>query len=135
VGRSFLSASGMLLAACLAAGICGCGGPKGSLDDIAVVQYRYNIDEGKDVVRVLGLVRNTGEERTPAGEIVVTLRGRTGSLKGQNRCELSPLDAGAEHEFALAVTSHGKVDTVEIEIVPPGTANGDADTETATDDG
>lgn len=133
--RSFFSATGMLLTAYLAACMCGCGGPKGSLDNVAVVQYRYNIDEENDIVRVLGLVRNTGEERTPPGEIVVTLRGRTGSLKGQNRCDLPPLEAGAKHEFALAVTSHGKVDAVEIDVVPPGMASEDANAESGAGSG
>ncbi len=110
----------MLFVACAAVFLSGCPGPKGSLEQVGVVQYRYNVDEAGDVVRVVGIVRNTGEERTPPGEVVVTLRGRTGSLKGQNRCELPSLDGGEERRFALAVTTHGKVDTVDIAVMPPG---------------
>lgn len=98
----------------------GCGGPKGSLDQLAVIQYRYNVDDAGSVVRVVGMVRNRGEERTPAADVVVTLVGRTGSMKGQNRVELPSLAGGAEHRFAVAVTAHGRVDDVEIEIVPRG---------------
>ena len=114
-------AGGVIAAACAALLLSGCGGPRGSLDQINIVQYRYNVDEAHGLVRVLGVARNTGSERTPKAEIVATLRGRTGSLKGQNRCELPSLDAGAQRLFSLLITSHGKVDAVDMVVVPPGT--------------
>lgn len=126
----------LLSAVCAVALLTGCGGPKGTLDQLSVTQYRYNLDEAGSVARVVGVARNTGEERTPAADIVVTLVGRTGAHKGQNRAELPSLDGGAEHRFALGVTAHGRVEDVHISIVPRGallegeTAGG-ADGETA----
>lgn len=110
------------LAACALVLLGGClfgGGPAGALEDIRVVTYRYAIDEAEDAVRVLGIVRNTGEATTPAGEVLVTLRSRTGSLKGQNRTALEPLEAGEERQFALTITAHGSIESVDIEIVEP----------------
>ncbi|MGD9496297.1 MAG: hypothetical protein AB7Y46_08300 [Armatimonadota bacterium] len=112
---------------------CGIRGGRATLDQVSVTQYRYVVDESEDVVRVVGLVRNGGQERTPPGEIVVTLRSRTGSMKGQNRGELPPLEGGEERRFALAVTSHGNVESVEITIVPRGTAEGGAGEEAQGD--
>jgi len=110
----------VLGATCVVALVGGCGGPQGSLDQLSVTQYRYNVDESGSIVRVLGVVRNTGEERTPAAEVVVTLVGRTGSMKGQNRTDLPSLEGGGQHRFALGVTTHGRVDEVDITIVPRG---------------
>ncbi len=90
-----------------------------------VVQYLRNDDEEHDTARVYGLVRNTGEKRTPQADIVVTLRGRSGSLKGQDRTELGPLAGGEEREFSLEFTSHGKTSRVDIAIVPRGSAVGE----------
>ncbi len=123
--RSWLSPAAVLLVVCAAVLGAGCSGPKGALEQISVTQYRYNVDEDNNVVRVIGRARNGGEERTPEGEIVITLHGRTGSLKGSNRTELPSLEAGEEHRFSLAITSHGKVESVDIAIVPPGTASAD----------
>lgn len=112
----------MALAAAFTVLLGGClfgGGPGGALDDIRVVTYRYVIDEAEDAVRVLGIVRNTGEATTPAGEVLVTLRSRTGSLKGQNRTPLKPLEAGEERQFALTITAHGSIESVDIAIVEP----------------
>lgn len=107
-------------AASVIASMGGCGGPRGSLEQLSVTQYRYNVDESGNIVRVLGVVRNSAEERTPAADIVVTLVGRTGAEKGQNRTELPSLDGGAEHRFTLGVTAHGRVEDVQISIVPRG---------------
>lgn len=109
-----------LSALCVVVLAAGCGGPQGSLDQVSVTQYRYNVDEAGNVVRVIGVARNTGEERTPAADVVVTLVGRTGSMKGQNRAELPSLEGGAEHRFALGVTAHGRVEDLQITIVPRG---------------
>ncbi|MGC9318491.1 MAG: hypothetical protein ACP5KN_10735 [Armatimonadota bacterium] len=95
-------------------------GPQGSLEQLAVVTYRVAIDESADTVSLVGIVRNTGEQRTPAGELVVTLRSRTGSLKGQNRVAVAPLEAGEDRPFDLEITAHGSVEGVEIAIVEPG---------------
>ena len=103
----------------------GCGGREvGSLDQIIVVTQRYVMDEGDDVVRVVGQVRNAGDLPTPPADIVATLRNRAGTPKGQNRVSLPRLDAGAEEQFALAITSRsdGAIDEVEINIVEPGAA-------------
>lgn len=114
------------LTATLVVGLAGgCGGPRGSLDQLSVTQYRYNVDEGDGVVRVVGVVRNTGEERTPPADVVVTLVGRTGAQKGQNRTELPALAGGAQRRFALSVTPHGRVDDVRIAIVARGGLVGD----------
>jgi len=133
--RSWPGLAAVLMMAAAALLVAGCPGPKGSLEQISVVQYRYNEDEDSDVVRVVGRVRNGGAERTPAGEIVVTLRSRTGSSRGSNRTELPALEAGEGHDFALAITSHGKVETVDIAIVPPGSDEGGEDADEAAGDG
>lgn len=95
-------------------------GPQGSLEQIAVVTYRVAIHDTADTVSLVGVVRNTGEHTTPAAELVVTLRSRTGSLKGQNRVAVEPLEAGEERPFDLEITAHGSVETVDIAIVEPG---------------
>lgn len=106
---------------------------QGSLDQLAVVQYRYAIDEDSEIVRVIGSVRNTGELTTPAAEVVVTLRSRTGSMKGQNRVALEPISAGESASFALPITAHGSVESVEIEIVEAGLADESDGAETPAD--
>ncbi len=136
-----LRAGSWIAGAALAAGLAavlmsGCPfsrGRMGSIDQVAVVKYRRATDEDGKVVRLVGAVRNCGPLRSPRGEIVVTLYGRTGSLKGQNRVALRSLAADEEEHFAVAVTSHGKVHEVKIEVVEPGTVVGE--TEGATEDG
>jgi len=118
----FLHVVAVAAVALTAVGLAGCHGREvGSLDQITVVKMRYAVDESDDVVRVVGLARNTGELPTPDAEIIATLRSRTGSFKGQNRMELPALAAGAEQKFALAIDSHGSVESVEIAVVEPGT--------------
>jgi len=118
---------GPVLIVCVLATICvvaitGCRDSAGSLTELVVAQYRYNLDEDHDMARVYGMVRNTGEKRTPPADIVATLRGRSGSLKGQDRTELAPLVAGEEREFALEFVSHGKTSHVDIQIIGRGEA-------------
>ena len=114
---------GALICACLvaASGCLGRGGA-GTLDQLSVTQYRYNIDAEHDLVRVYGVVRNSGEGRTPAADLVVTLLGRSGSMKGQDRVEVPALRGGDEHEFALQITSHGRTSSLDMQIVPRGEA-------------
>lgn len=104
----------------------------GSIDDLTVVKYRYIMDDSAKVVRVVGEVHNTADLPAPEAEIIVTLRSRTGSQKGQNRVRMPPLEAGETQQFALAVTSHGTINTVDLSIVEPGTMPGE---EAAEDDG
>ncbi|GEM_PF-4438833 len=115
----------VLLAAVVSFGVVGLGGchgrEVGSLDQITIVKYRYSIDDSDEVVRVVGLARNSGDLRTPEGEIVATLHSRTGSFKGQNRVDLARLEPGAENEFGIAIDTHGSVESVEIVVVEPGT--------------
>lgn len=130
---------GPVLIVCVLATICvvaitGCRDSAGSLTELVVVQYRYNLDEDHDMARVYGMVRNTGEKRTPPADIVATLRGRSGSLKGQDRTELAPLAAGQEREFALEFVSHGKTSHVDIQIIGRGEALAGDDDEGASDD-
>jgi hypothetical protein len=118
-----------------AVGLVGCPGPEvGSRDQITVVTQRWVIDD--DVVRVVGLARNTGDLPTPESEVVATLRSRTGSFQGQNRAEVPALDPGSQERFAVAVDSHGRVETVEITFVEPGTVTdeGGAPANSAGDD-
>jgi len=104
-----------------ALGLSGCPGRgRGTVEQLVVVQYRCNLDEARDIARVYGLVRNTGQKRTPPADIVVTLVGSTGSMKGQDRTEVPPLKGGEEHEFSLEFTSHGKTGHVAIQVVPRG---------------
>ncbi len=132
----------ILVIACALSALVGCPDAEmGTLDQVTIVKHRYVIDESDDVVRVVGLARNTGELPSPEAEIVVTLRSRTGSFRGQNRVSLPELAAGGEEQFALAINSHGAVETMEFEIVEPGTVTGDdpeqteGDTEEAESDG
>lgn len=123
--------SALLATAIVCAVLAGCGGEEiGTIDQVEVVQYRPFIDEDADVVRVVGLARNTGEKPTPEAEVIVTLRSRTGSFKGQNRVALPRLEGGAEEEFGLAINSHGSVETVEIEVVEPGTVSDEGGAQT-----
>ncbi len=131
VAHPFLHVLTVAAVALVVVGLAGCHGRDvGSLDQITVVKMRYAIDESEDVVRVVGLAHNTGELPTPDAEIIATLRSRTGSFKGQNRIELPALPAGAGQKFALAIDSHGSVESVEMAIVEPGTvvAEGGEDT-------
>ncbi len=99
----------------------GCGGRgRSSVEQLAVLQYRYNFDEKAELARVYGLVRNMGDRRTPPADVVVTLVGSSGSMKGQDRREIPPLKPGEDYQFALEFTSHGKTEHVEIQVVPRG---------------
>jgi hypothetical protein len=109
----------------LAVTTCCPGREMGSRDQIIVVTHRRFDDDG--VMRIAGLVRNTGDLPTPESEIVATLHSRTGSFQGQNRVALSGLEPGAEEQFALGVDSHGRVETVEFRIVEPGAVVGEDD--------
>ncbi len=130
--RGSVLIAGVLATICVVA-IAGCRDDAGSLTDLVVVQYRCNPDEDHDIARVYGMVRNTGEKRTPPADIVATLRGQSGTLKGQDRTELAPLAAGEEREFALEFTSHGKTSRVDIQIIGRGeTLPGDDDDESAS---
>ena len=125
----------------LGAVVAGCSRQEmGELDQVTIVKHRYVVDDAKDVVRVVGLARNTGELPTPDAEIVATLRSRTGSFKGQNRVALPGLGAGDEEQFALAINGHGNVESIELQVVEPGTITHDDDqaddsTEEANGDG
>ena len=134
IAHRFLHCIAVAAVALAVVGLTGCGGREvGSLEQITVVKMRYALDESDDVVRVVGLVRNTGELPTPDAEIIATLRSRTGSFKGQNRVELPELAAQAEEKFALAIDSHGSVESVEITIVEPGTVVEESGDEAAGD--
>jgi len=98
------------------------GGAPGTLDQLVVTQYRYNIDEAHDLTRVFGRVQNTGEKRVPAAEVVASLQSRSGALKGENRVPIPSLGAGETHDFSLDITMHGKATKVEIRVVPVGEA-------------
>lgn len=129
--RRIFAALAVTAVAITCAFLAGCPGEKtGSLEQIAVVKYRYVIDESEDVVRVVGLARNMGDLPTPEAEIIATLHSRTGSFKGQNRVALPRLEPGGEQQFALAINSHGSVETVDIEIVEPGTVTEEGGGET-----
>ncbi len=96
------------------------GRATGSLDQLVVTQYRYNTDETHDIARVYGRVDNTGDKRTPAADLVVTLRSRSGAMQGQNRVAIPSLDAGETYDFSLTVEMHGKTTHLDMEIVPTG---------------
>ena len=107
--------------------------PIGSHDDIAVVKYRYILDGTTGIARVVGEVRNTGDLQTPEAEIIATLRSRTGSMKGHNRVAIPRIGVGESREFALAVTSHGSVNSIELTIVEPGAIAPDGDEDVPED--
>jgi len=92
----------------------------GTIDQLVVLQYRYNTDEKHDIARVFGRVKNTGDKRVPPTEIIATLRTRSGAMKGENRVALPSLEGGETHDFSLTVTMHGSVADVEIRVVPAG---------------
>ncbi len=129
---------GILAMLCILSCLAGCRSEEtGSLDQITIVKYRYVLDDSEDVVRVVGLARNTGDLPTSDAELVATLRSRTDSFKGQNRVALPGLQAGAEEQFSIAINSHGSVETVEFEIVEPGTVTeeGGQQTEEESEEG
>ncbi len=129
------TARAVVLCALIAAGALGqhgcLGRARGGLEQLVVVQYRWNLDEERDIARVAGLVRNTGQKRTPPADVVVTLVGSSGSMKGQDRTELPALRGGEEREFYLEFTSHGKTSHVDIQIVPRGAEPAKADEQPA----
>lgn len=124
-----------MLATVCVVGMTGCRERAGSLTKLVVTQYRYNLDEDHNLARVYGMVRNTGDKRTPPADIVATLRGRSGSLKGQDRTELTPLAAGEEREFSLEFASHGKISNVDIQIIGRGEVMPGDDGEDSAGDG
>jgi len=85
-----------------------------------VLQYRCNTDEKHNIARVFGRVKNTGDKRVPAAEVIATLRSRSGAMKGENRVALPSLEGGETYDFSLTVTMHGSVADVDIRVVPEG---------------
>lgn len=106
------------------------GRATGSLDQLVVAQYRYNTDEARDVARVYGRVDNTGDKQTPAADLIVTLRSRSGAMQGQNRVGIPNLNAGETHDFSLTVEMHGKATHVDMTIVPTGASPPESEEET-----
>ena len=98
------------------------GRATGSLDQLVVTQYRYNTDETHDITRVYGRVDNTGDKRTPAADLVVTLRSRSGAMQGENRVAIPSLNGAETHEFSLNVEMHGEPVRVDMQVVPTGEA-------------
>jgi len=98
------------------------GRATGALDQLVVTQYRYNTDETHDITRVYGRVDNTGDKRTPAADLVVTLRSRSGAMQGENRVAIPSLNGAETHEFSLNVEMHGEPVRVDMQVVPTGEA-------------
>lgn len=123
----------LILASVTALTATGClfgGRATGSLDQLVVAQYRYNTDEARDVARVYGRVDNTGDKQTPAADLIVTLRSRSGAMQGENRVGIPNLNAGETHDFSLTVEMHGKTTHVDMTIVSTGASPPDSEEET-----
>lgn len=119
------TAIGIALVAALVSAAAGClfgGRGRGSLDQLVVLQYRWNPDEEHDKARVFGRIKNTGDRPVPPAEVVATLRSRSGEMRGENRKPIPSLESGETHDFSLEVTMHGSAAEVEIRIVEPGQA-------------
>ena len=102
-------------------GNCGCRGTdqQGSVDDLAIRRYRYNIDEDRGIVRVVGEVENQGKVPVAEVEVRGILRSPSGSKRGENMTVLQNIGPHQRRIFSLTITSHGRTSSVELELAPP----------------
>lgn len=107
--------TGMSLIVALVA-LAGCGHryPQGSIDDLFIVDQRYNIDKEKGVVRVYARVENIGEGIVRKVRMEAVLRNADGGQRGTNNVVLENIKPGEKRDFSLVVTSHSQGHTVEI---------------------
>ena len=108
-----------VLASCLAG--CGCGsrGDPGSIEDLLIRRYRYNIDETHRVVRVVGEVENGGTAPVPKVEAHAILRSASGDKRGENMTVMENIAPAEVRIFSLSVTSHGRTSSVELKLMAP----------------
>ncbi len=101
-----------------ALGSCGCRGEEkeGSIEDLFIGRYRYNIDKNQSVVRVVGEVENKGSALVKAVEVHAILHSSGGSRRGMNMIVLKDIAPGELRTFSLTVTSHGRTSTVQLEL-------------------
>jgi len=123
ISRSSLLAAALLacLAGCLLAGGCRGKAAKANLEDLLIANRRFNIDEDRGLARVYARLDNTGEGSFKRVEVHATLRSAGGDKRGENTVTLENLKPHEQRVFALAVTSHGRVSDVELEIAKPET--------------
>jgi hypothetical protein len=74
----------------------------------------WNVDEKHQTVRVVGEVINRGAQPVREVEIHAALIGAGGANRGENMVLVTDLRPGEPRVFALNVTSHGGILTVQL---------------------
>ncbi len=111
---ALLTAAALLLLC----GGCARGG-RGEITDLFISNQRYVIDETRDMVHVYGRLENTGRARFRQVEVQVTLLSKSGSSRGENSTILSGIQPLEKRLFAVDVTSHGRVNSVDVQVREP----------------
>jgi len=88
---------------------------------LLISNERFNIDEDRGLVRVFARLQNAGPGRFRRVEAHATLRSASGAKRGENSAILENLQPGEKRDFALTITSHGRVADVDLEVrIPEG---------------
>lgn len=93
--------------------------PAGQLSDLLISNRRFNIDDDRGLVRVVGRIENTGAGRFRAVEVHALLVSAGGDRRGENSILLEHLRPGEKRDFALTVTSHARVSDVLLDVREP----------------
>jgi hypothetical protein len=95
--------------------------PNGRLDELLITNSRFNLDEDRGLVRIYGRVENTGDGFFRQVDVHALLRSAAQDNRGENTVPLDDIQPHEKRDFALTVTSAGRVKDVKLEIKGPET--------------
>ena len=95
--------------------------PAGQISDLLISNRRFNIDNDRGLVRVVGRLQNTGPGKFRAVEVHAQLVSASGDRRGENSVLLERIKPGETRDFALTVTSHARVADVLLDVREPET--------------
>jgi len=93
--------------------------PRGQISDLFISNYRYVVDEQREIVCIYGRLDNTGAGQIAAVEIGATLWSRTGNKYGENSVIVEHIRPYEKREFALEVSMRGRPVSVELQLREP----------------
>lgn len=93
--------------------------PHGQISDLFISNYRYVVDEQREIVCIYGRLDNMGPGQIAAVEINAILWARTGNKYGENSVVVEHIRPYEKREFALEVSTRGKPVSVELQLREP----------------